>query len=105
MESRPRVYSEVMLSLKEPQRARFDEALARSEKEVGATKAALYLSIEGEPYELVTWYGFREPPRPQIAGNDLVVERLITRKSAYWINGATTTSLASVASKPSYAEA
>lgn len=77
-----------MLTLKEPQRARFDEVLAKSEAELGTTKAALYLSIQGEPYELVTWYGFREPPRPQIAGNDLVVERLITRKSAYWINGA-----------------
>jgi len=79
-----------MLNLKETQRARFDEVLAGSEALVGATKAAFYLSMGGEPYELVTWYGFREPPRPQIAGNDLVVERLITRKSAYWINGATT---------------
>lgn len=78
-----------MLNLNEAQRARFDEVLARSESAVDATKAALYLSIAGEPYELVTWYGFREPPRPQIAGNDLVVERLITRKSAYWVNGAT----------------
>jgi putative nucleotidyltransferase with HDIG domain len=78
-----------MQTLSESQRARFDEVLARSEKTVGASKAALYLSIGGEPYELVTWYGFKEAPRPQVAGNDLMVERLITRKSAYWINGAT----------------
>lgn len=78
-----------MQKLNEQQRARFDEVLAKCEKEVGTSCAALYLSIGGEPYELVTWYGFKEPPRPQIAGNDLMVERLITRKSAYWINGAT----------------
>lgn len=78
-----------MLSVTEPQRARFDEILAKSEKVVGTTKAALYLSIHGEPYQLIAWYGFKQPPRPQVAGNDLVVERLITRKSAYWINGAT----------------
>ncbi len=79
-----------MQTLTESQRARFDEALAQSETMVGASMAALYLSLGGEPYELITWYGFKQPPRPQIAGNDLIVERLITRKSAYWINGATT---------------
>ena len=73
----------------EEQKSRFGAALTRCQETIGATKGALYLSLAGEPYSLVSWYGFRAAPRPQVGGNDLLVERLITRKSAFWINGAT----------------
>lgn len=79
----------MIIELSDEQRARFGAALSRCQETIGATKGAFYLSLGGEPYSLVTWYGFRKAPRPQVGGNDLLVERLITRKSAFWINGAT----------------
>ncbi|MGK2855760.1 MAG: HD-GYP domain-containing protein [Thermoanaerobaculia bacterium] len=79
----------MIIELGEEQKARFGTLLARCQDTIGATKGALYLSLAGEPYSLVSWFGFRATPRPQVGGNDLLVERLITRKSAFWINGAT----------------
>lgn len=79
-----------MLSVIAEAEAELQEILHRAAATMRATKAALYLSHDGQPYELVTQFGFQVPPRRQIGGNDVVVDRLITRKSGYWINGQTT---------------
>jgi hypothetical protein len=63
--------------------------LKRGAANIGATKAALYLSHDGQPYELVTQLGFNVPPRRQINSLDIIIDRILTRKSGYWINGQT----------------
>ena len=49
-----------------------------------------YVSAARQPYELVAEYGFPIPPRKQVSGSDVIVDRLITRRTAFFINGATT---------------
>jgi len=63
------------------------KTLYRCLEEIRATKAALYLSEEGKPYRLASMYGFSETLRKQIKGNDPIVERLVLRKAAFFING------------------
>lgn len=62
--------------------------LDRCAEHIEASMAALYVSQEGQPYELVTSYGFQIPPRKQVGGNDVVIERMIMRRAAFFVNGA-----------------
>lgn len=62
--------------------------LDRCAEHIEASMAALYISQEGQPYELVTSYGFQIPPRKQVGGNDVIIERVIMRRAAFFVNGA-----------------
>ena len=63
------------------------KVLYRCLEDVQATKAALYLSEDGKPYELSASYGFNDSLRKQVNGNDPVVERLVLRKAPFFVNG------------------
>ncbi|HEY5611715.1 MAG TPA: HD domain-containing phosphohydrolase [Thermoanaerobaculia bacterium] len=68
------------------------EILYRCLEEVRATKAALYLSQmsqTGDAFELVTQYGFRDAVRPKFTNRDDVVDKLLTKRSAFYVNGLT----------------
>ncbi|MGA7615229.1 MAG: HD domain-containing phosphohydrolase [Thermoanaerobaculia bacterium] len=68
---------------------RLSEILNLFSRKIGSTKGALYATPGGkDPYELVTWYGFASTPRRQVSRSDLIVNRLNTRRSAFWVNGA-----------------
>jgi len=58
---------------------------------VQATKAALYLAatadLNDKIYELVTAYGFNEPGRRIIRANDDLVDRLVVKRNAFFVNG------------------
>jgi response regulator RpfG family c-di-GMP phosphodiesterase len=58
---------------------------------VQATKAALYLSasadLNDKIYELVTAYGFNDPGRRIIRGNDDLIDRLAVKRTAFFVNG------------------
>lgn len=60
----------------------------RCAEHIEASMAALYISQEGQPYELITSYGFQIPPRKQVGGNDVIVERMLMRRAAFFVNGA-----------------
>jgi len=67
----------------------FKKILYRCLEDVRATKAAVYLSEEGKPYELSAQYGFPDSLRRQVKGNDPIIERLILRKASFFVNGLT----------------
>jgi GAF domain-containing protein len=65
------------------------EILYRCLEEVRATKAALYL-INGEnSYSLVTYYGFRDLDRKQIDARDDLIDRLIVKRTPFYVNSLT----------------
>lgn len=54
---------------------------------VQASRAALYVSVQGRPYELVTQYGFREGLPQVLPDKHPIVERLILAKAPFFVNG------------------
>lgn len=68
---------------------RLKEILYRCMEDIRATKAALYLSTEPQHYQLVTQYGFREPPTKDIAAKDDLVDKLLTRRAPFFVNSLT----------------
>jgi hypothetical protein len=58
---------------------------------VQATKAALYLSaahdLNDKTYELATSYQFNDPARRTLRANDAVVDRMIVKRNAFFVNG------------------
>ncbi len=58
---------------------------------IQATKAALYLAstpdLNDKVYELVTSYQFNDPERKVVKDSDEVVDRLVTRRNAFFLNG------------------
>jgi hypothetical protein len=71
--------------------ARLKQILYSAVEHVQATKAALYLSathdLNDRTYELVTGYGFNDPRRRLIKGNDDLVDRLSVKRNAFFVNG------------------
>jgi hypothetical protein len=64
------------------------EILYRCLEDLKATKAALYLMLEGEDsYRLVTHYGFRDLSRRDVSARDEVVDRLIVKRAPFFVNG------------------
>jgi putative nucleotidyltransferase with HDIG domain len=63
------------------------EILYRFLEEVRATKAALYLSDDAGRFDLVTQYGFRDAARPSYSQDDDLIDRLVTRRSPFYLNG------------------
>jgi hypothetical protein len=66
------------------------EILYRFLEEVRATKAALYLTDDHDGFELVTQYGFRDAAKPRFTSSDEMVDRLVTKRAPFFINGLTT---------------
>lgn len=54
---------------------------------IRASKAALYLSRMGKPYELITYYGFQQGLVRKIVGNHPIPGRLILTKAPFFVNG------------------
>ena len=58
---------------------------------VQATKAALYLSasldLNEKIYEMATGYQFHDPTRRTVKANDDLVDRLIVKRNAFYVNG------------------
>jgi hypothetical protein len=58
---------------------------------VQATKAALYLSasldLNEKIYEMATGYQFNDPMRRTVKANDDLVDRLIVKRNAFFVNG------------------
>src|SRR5689334_12014201 len=58
---------------------------------VQATKAALYLSasldLNEKIYEMATGYQFHDPMRRTVKANDDLVDRLIVKRNAFFVNG------------------
>jgi HD-GYP domain-containing protein (c-di-GMP phosphodiesterase class II) len=58
---------------------------------VQATKAALYLSasldLNEKVYEIATGYQFHDPMRRTVKSNDDLVDRLVVKRNAFYVNG------------------
>jgi HD-GYP domain-containing protein (c-di-GMP phosphodiesterase class II) len=71
--------------------AQLKQILYGAVEHVQATKAALYLSathdLNDKAYELVTGYGFNDAGRRLVKGNDDLVDRLIVKRNAFFVNG------------------
>src|SRR5687768_6485423 len=65
------------------------EVLYRFLEDVQTTKAALYLTDERDGFELVTEYGFRGNLALRYAGSDDLIDRLITKRAPFFLNGLT----------------
>lgn len=65
------------------------EILYRCLEDVRATKAALYLINSEGGYSLVTWYGFRDIDRRQIDARDDLVDKMIVKRSPFYVNSIT----------------
>ena len=68
---------------------RLKEILYRCLEQIRATKAALYLTSNGSQYEVVTHYGFSDTLRRTLNANDVVIDRLVMRRAAFFVNGLT----------------
>lgn len=66
---------------------RLKEILYNCLEQIRATKAALYLSNGEGPYSLVAQYGFRDNVRKNVALNDDLVDRLLTKRAPVVVNG------------------
>lgn len=66
---------------------RIKEILYRCLERMRTTKAAFYLFDPAKGYELVTQYGFSDLSRKQLAQNDAIVDRLMMRRAAFFVNG------------------
>ena len=69
---------------------RLKKALYRALETIRASKAALYLSRQGQPYELITYYGFQNGLVRKISGNHPIPARLILTRAPFFVNGAST---------------
>ncbi|MGA7616713.1 MAG: HD domain-containing phosphohydrolase [Thermoanaerobaculia bacterium] len=72
--------------------SRLKELLYRCMEEIRATKAALYTSetenLNENQYELVTQYGFSSDfSRRKLNINDVIVDRLLTKRGVFFVNG------------------
>ncbi len=65
------------------------EILYRCLEEIRATKAALYLGNSETTYTLVTYYGFREIERRQVDARDDLIDRLIVKRTPFFVNSIT----------------
>lgn len=65
------------------------EILYRCLEDIRATKAALYLSNSETTYVLVTWYGFRDLERKQVDARDDLIDRLIVKRTPFYVNSLT----------------
>lgn len=65
---------------------RLKSILYQAVESIDALKAALYLSIDGNPYELVTHYGFRRGLPRTISGDDPIPGRLILAREPFFVN-------------------
>lgn len=63
------------------------ELLYQCLEEIRATKAALYLVDKEDVFELVTQYGFREGLRRQLVPNDDMVDKIVSRRTPFFVNG------------------
>lgn len=68
---------------------RFKELLYRCLEDIRATKAALYLAEGEETYKVVTQYGFREGLHDKHQSRDDLVNNLIMRRGAFYVNDLT----------------
>ncbi|MBW3563435.1 MAG: HD domain-containing protein [Acidobacteria bacterium] len=68
---------------------RFKELLYRCLEEIRATKAALYLAEGDETYKAVTQYGFREGLPDKHQSRDDLVNNLIMKRGAFYLNNLT----------------
>lgn len=70
---------------------KFKQLLYGAVEHVQATKAALYLAatadLNDKIYELVTAYGFNDPSRRIVRGNDDLIDRLVVKRNAFFVNG------------------
>lgn len=70
---------------------KFKQLLYGAVEHVQATKAALYLAatpdLNDKVYELVTAYGFNDPARRVVRANDDLVDRLVVKRNAFFVNG------------------
>lgn len=66
---------------------RLKKILYKCTETIRASKAALYLSRAGKPYELVTQYGFQNGVIRKIAGNHPIPARLMLTKAPFFVNG------------------
>lgn len=71
--------------------AQLKQILYGAVEHVQATKAALYLSashdLNEKTYELVTGYGFNDPGRRIVKGSDDLIDRMIVKRNAFFVNG------------------
>lgn len=65
------------------------EILYRCLEDIRATKAALYLSNSETTYAMVTQYGFRDLDRKQIEARDDLIDRLIVKRTPFYVNSLT----------------
>ncbi|HET7711173.1 MAG TPA: HD domain-containing phosphohydrolase [Thermoanaerobaculia bacterium] len=80
-----------MLPEVKAEETRLKQILYGCVEHIQATKAALYLAstpdLNDKLYELVTSYQFHDPERKVVKESDEVVDRLVTRRNAFYING------------------
>lgn len=65
---------------------RLKSILYQAVETIDALKAALYLSVDGKPYELVTHYGFRRGLPRTLSGDDPIPGRLILAREPFFVN-------------------
>ena len=65
------------------------EILYRCLEEIQATKAALYLLDDSHDYLLATQYGFRDGLRDLVTPSDDVIDLLVTKRAAFFLNSLT----------------
>lgn len=65
------------------------EVLYRCLEEIRATKAALYLTNGENVFQLITQYGFREIERKQIDAKDDLIDRILMRRTPFFVNSLT----------------
>ncbi|MEO8216436.1 MAG: HD domain-containing phosphohydrolase [Acidobacteriota bacterium] len=65
------------------------EILYRCLEDIRATKAALYLANGEAHFDLVTQYGFREVERKQIDARDDFIDRLVIKRTPFFVNSLT----------------
>lgn len=56
-------------------------------EELQASKAALYVSVQGNPYRLMAQYGFRNGLPEELPDRHPIIDRLILSKAPFFING------------------
>ncbi|HXI13224.1 MAG TPA: HD domain-containing phosphohydrolase [Thermoanaerobaculia bacterium] len=66
---------------------RIKEILYRCLERLRTTKAAFYLFDPSNGYELVTHYGFGDLSRKLLGQNDVIIDRLMMRRAAFFVNG------------------
>ena len=71
--------------------AQLKQILYGAVEHVQATKAALYLSathdLNDKTYEVVTSYGFTDSTRRLVRGSDDLIDRMVVKRNAFFVNG------------------